>query len=190
MAQHSDHTEGDTDTADAADPTAEAVEPVVQRFWINTISREHVGSGVAGGFVQADHGAPTRLRWLRRDDWIVMYSPREGMRAGAAVQAFTALGVITDDKPYRVRLGPDVEPWRRRVRWQPCAAADVRPLLDDLTFVIDKKQWGYPFRRGLFRIDGTDFARIALTMARDWRAHGGPSDAGQADAGHAAGGAA
>lgn len=181
MAQHSDHTEGDTDTADtadAADPTAEAVEPVEQRFWINTVSLEHVGIGVAGGFVQADHGAPTRLRWLRRGDWIVMYSPREGMRAGAAVQAFTALGVITDDEPYQVRLGPDVEPWRRQVRWEPCAAADVRPMLDDLTFVIDKKQWGYPFRRGLFRIDATDFARIALTMAHQWRADDRRADAG------------
>jgi hypothetical protein len=178
MAQHSDDIEGNTAAADPTVDAVEAVEAVERRFWINTISLEHVGLGVAGGFVQADHGAPTRLRWLRRDDWIVMYSPREGMRAGAAVQAFTALGVITDDEPYQVRLGPDVEPWRRRVRWHPCSAVDVRPLLDDLAFVIDKKQWGYPFRRGLFRIDGTDFARIALTMAPDWREPDGPADAG------------
>jgi hypothetical protein len=44
--------------------------------------------------------------------------------------------------------------------------------------VIDKKQWGYPFRRGLFRIDATDFARIALTMAQQWRADDPRADAG------------
>jgi len=166
----------DTKEAAAAAPAADAaapVEAVEQRFWINTVSLEHVGIGVTGGFVQADHGSPTRLRWLGRGDWIVMHSPRVGMRAGPAVQAFTALGFIADDEPFQVRLGPDVEPWRRRVQWQPCIPAEVRPLLDDLTFVIDKKQWGYPFRRGLFRIGAADFTLIASTMATDWSAEGG-----------------
>lgn len=180
------------DSATSAAANTDPVESVEQRFWINTISLEHVGLGVADGFVQADHGKPTRLRWLRRGDWIVMYSPREGIRAGAAVQAFTALGVVTDDEPYQVRSGPDIEPWRRRVHWQPCVPIDVRPLLDGLTFVIDKVQWGYPFRRGLFRIDHTDFALIALAMTPDWRADGeqaGVTD-GRLDARHAARGTA
>lgn len=174
MTQHDDqtvpHTGEPIDAVDAADDVKalEPAEPDEQRFWINTISLEHVRVGVAGGFVQADHGKPTRLRWLHRGDCIVMYSPREGIRTGAAVQAFTALGVVADDETYQVRLGPDVEPWRRRVQWQPCAPADVRPLLPELTFVIDKVQWGFPFRRGLFRIDGDDFARIASTMAPGW----------------------
>lgn len=186
MTEHSDPTDP-TDPTDSvatgtADPagtvTTAADEPIEQRFWINTVSLEHVALGVAGGFVQADHGKSTRLRWLRRRDWLVMYSPREGMRAGAPVQTFTALGVITDDEPYQVRLGPDFEPWRRRVHWQPCAAADVRPLLAHLTFVIDKVQWGYPFRRGLFRIDDADFARIASAMAPERHADGDHVDAG------------
>jgi len=175
MTEQSSRTDQPSTTTTPPTARATATEPagaVEQRFWINTISLEHVSSGVAGGFVQADHGKQTRLRWLHRGDWIVMYSPREGMRAGAAVQAFTALGAVTDDEPYQVRLGPNVEPWRRRVHWLPCAAADVRPLLVDLTFVIDKVQWGYPFRRGLFRIDGEDFARIASTMAPGWSADG------------------
>jgi hypothetical protein len=157
MDHESDERRNASDAGGSAPPEA--------RCWVNTVSLDHVHVGVAGGFVQADHGAPTRLRWLQRGDSIVMYSPRVGMRAGAAVQAFTAIGTILDDEPYQVRLGPDVEPWRRRVSWQPCAAADVRSLLDDLTFVIDKVQWGFPFRRGLFRIDAADFGRIAAAMA-------------------------
>jgi hypothetical protein len=158
--------DSDSSDDDRHDDMAEAqTAPEPPRFWINTVSLDHVRIGAAGGFVQADHGAPTRLRWLRRGDSIVMYSPRVGMRAGAAVQAFTALGTILDDEPVQVRLGLDVEPWRRQVSWQPCATADVRPLLDQLTFVVDKKQWGFAFRRGLFRIDAADFARIAAAMA-------------------------
>lgn len=76
------------------------------------------------------------------------------------------------------------------MQWHPCAAADVRPLLVDLTFVIDKVQWGYPFRRGLFRIDGDDFDRIASAMAPDWRAAGEQVDDGRPDAGQAVNGAA
>jgi len=188
MAQHSESTDSETDTnADSANPAARsdpAVPPSVQavepRFWISTVSLDDVGVGVIGGFVQADQSSPTRLRWLRRGDSIVMYSPRVGIRAGAAVQAFTALGFVADDEPFQVRLGPDVEPWRRRVQWQPCSCAEVRPLLELLAFVIDKKQWGYPFMRGLFRIDGADFKRIASAMATDWSADGGRISAASA----------
>jgi hypothetical protein len=31
------------------------------RYWINTVSLEHVERGVEGGFTQADHGKNTRL---------------------------------------------------------------------------------------------------------------------------------
>ncbi len=141
-----------------------------QRFWVNTVSLEHVQLGVAGGFVQADHGKTTRLRWLRTGDWIAMYSPRTGMRAGSPVQAFTALGRIVDAEPFQVHLSSDLDPWRRAVDWQPCLPADVHPLLPDLTFVLDKVQWGFPFRRGLFRIDADDFTRIARAMNSDWTA--------------------
>lgn len=144
--------------------TAQPIDRPRPRFWINAVSLDHVQIGVAGGFVQSDHGAPTRLRWLHEGDWIAMYSPRVGRRAGAPVQAFTALGQVVDAEPYQVRLTVDVEPWRRRVVWQPVTPADVRPLLPHLGFVIDKVQWGYPFRRGLFRIDAADFEVIAGSM--------------------------
>ena len=40
------------------------------RYWINTISLDHVELGVIGGFTQADHGRNTRLRRLERADWL------------------------------------------------------------------------------------------------------------------------
>jgi hypothetical protein len=31
-------------------------------------------------------------------------------------------------------------------------------------FIEDKQHWGFPFRRGLFRVERTDFALIAAAM--------------------------
>jgi hypothetical protein len=46
----------------------------------------------------------------------------------------------------------------------PCEQSPIQPLLDELTFIADKKRWGYPFRWGLFQIGADDFGRVARTM--------------------------
>ncbi len=134
------------------------------RYWINTISREHVQRGIAGGFTQADHGKNTRLKRLAKGDCIVFYSPRTDFRGGDPLQAFTAIGEITDDEPYQVVMTHDFHPWRRRVRFSPSHEAPVQPLIPTLTFITNKTQWGFPFRRGLFEIGETDFQAIAEAM--------------------------
>ncbi len=134
------------------------------RYWINTISRSHVRIGVKGGFTQADHGKNTRLKRLEKGDLIVFYSPRTEFRGGEPLQAFTAIGRITDEEPYQVEMKPDFHPWRRRVAFFKCREASIRPLIEELGFIRDKKRWGYPFRRGLFEIERMDFERIAEAM--------------------------
>ena len=42
------------------------------RYWVNTVSRDHVQRGVAGGFTQADHGKDTRLKRMSKGDRIVL----------------------------------------------------------------------------------------------------------------------
>lgn len=137
------------------------------RCWINVISREHVERGVDGGFTQADHGRPTRLRRLDTDDAIAFYSPRTAMRSGDPLQQFTALGTIGDDL-YQVEMSPDFHPWRRTVDFVPVTPAPVRPLLSDLSFVSDTRSWGMVFRRGLFEIPDDDFAVVARAMGVEW----------------------
>lgn len=39
-----------------------------------------------------------------------------------------------------------------------------RALLDDLSFIKDKKKWGFPFRKGSFKISFEDFELIAKKM--------------------------
>lgn len=148
-----------------------APSPPAPTCWINTVSRAHVLGGVEGGFTQADHGRPTRLRKLRRGDRIVFYSPRTEFRGGEPLQAFTALGVVGDDEPYQVEVTPDFRPWRRRVAFDAAARdAPIRPLLDDLSFVSDPKRWGFVFRRGLFAVPCEDAERIASAMGVPLRA--------------------
>lgn len=136
--------------------------------WINTVSRDHVLRGVAGGFTQANHGKPHMLRKMDRDDWIVFYSPKTTFPDGAPLQAFTALGRVIDDEPYQVQMAPDFHPWRRNVEFLPCDETPIRPLIDHLDFIEDPERWGYKFRFGVFAIDDHDFEviRAAMTAPR------------------------
>ncbi|MDX1889340.1 EVE domain-containing protein [Mycolicibacterium sp. 050158] len=132
--------------------------------WINTVSRGHVQRGVAGGFTQANHGKPHMLRKMARDDWIVFYSPRTDYPDGPPLQAFTAIGRVVDDEVYQEDFDPQFQPWRRRVEFLPCIETPIRPLLDELDFIVNKAQWGYRFRTGVFKIDVRDFEVIRTAM--------------------------
>jgi hypothetical protein len=133
--------------------------------WINTVSRDHVQQGVRGRFTQANHGKPHMLRRMARGDWIVFYSPRSALSGGESLQAFTAIGQIADDEPYQVEVTPDFVPWRRNVRFVAGDETPIRPLIDDLHFIGDKKRWGYKFRFGVFKIDDHDLDLIRQAMA-------------------------
>jgi hypothetical protein len=132
--------------------------------WINTVSRDHVRRGVAGGFTQANHGKPDALRRLARGDWIAFYSPKTDYPKGDPLQAFTALGQVVDDEPYQVEMTADFHPYRRKVEFVDGAEAPIRPLIDHLEFIEDKARWGYRFRFGLFRIGEHDFEIVRAAM--------------------------
>jgi hypothetical protein len=134
------------------------------RYWVNTVYRNHVQNGVAGGFTQADHGSNTRLKRLSKGDAIVFYSPRAEMGAGETVRRFTAIGEIIDEAPYQVEIVPEFRPWRRAVKFLPISEAPIEPLIASLEFIRNKKSWGFIFRRGLFEIGETDFRTIERAM--------------------------
>jgi hypothetical protein len=136
-----------------------------QRFWVNTVSLDHVEAAVRGGFTQADHGAGTRLRRPRPGDGMVSYSPRATLRGGQPVRQFTAWATITGDQPYQVVVSDDFRPWRLAVTFHACTRVDAKPLVDQLSFVTDPVHWGLPFRRGLFPISRRDFSTITTSMA-------------------------
>lgn len=130
--------------------------------WVRTSNLEHVQRGVAGHFVQASRNVAALGR-MARGDWLVTYSPRVTDQ-GELIQAFTAIGRVADDSPYPDAAAQDGE-WRRRVDYLDGTAAPIRPLIGELSFIVDKRHWGVRFRLGLFRIGDDDLALIKSAMA-------------------------
>lgn len=134
------------------------------KYWVNTISQDHVMRGVQGSFTQANHGKPTILKRLKTGDWMVFYSPKTSYQDGETLQAFTAIGQVKDEELYQVEMTPDFVPWRRNVAFYDCAETPIKPLIDSLSFIKDKTHWGYKFRFGLFEIPKEDFDLIHNAM--------------------------
>jgi hypothetical protein len=133
--------------------------------WIAVAAAEHVGRGLAGGFVQVAHGRAAPLRRLQRGDRLACYSPTGAFRGTDRLQAFTAIGIVRDGAPYQVDMGGGFQPFRRDVAWLDAREAPIAPLLDTLEFSNGVRNWGYPFRLGLFPISERDLEVIAAAMA-------------------------
>ncbi len=138
--------------------------PNKMKYWINTISKDHVMRGLEGGFTQAGHGKSSGLKRLKAGDHIVFYSPKTTYQDGKPLQAFTAIGQIKDQELYQVEMAPGFVPWRRNVDFHKCTETTIRPLIDELSFIKDKTRWGFMFRFGLFQIPEEDFKKIQKLM--------------------------
>jgi hypothetical protein len=138
---------------------------VPTRYWIGVASRDHVMTGVAGGFCQLGHGKAAPVKRLAPGDWIAYYSPRSKLEGGEPVQAFTAVGKIKPGDPYQGDMGGGFHPTRRDVDFLRAAReAPIRPLLDQLSFTRGRPSWGSAFRRGSFAVSAEDFLVIAEAM--------------------------
>ncbi len=137
------------------------------RFWIGVVSRDHVANAVAHGFVQLNHGKKQPLERLHPGDGFAFYSPRESYPAGAPLQAFTAIGRVSDSPVYEATMPELGTIFRRNVAFLEATPAPVRPLVDHLSFIRSKTHWGAAFRFGLVRVPREDFATIAVAMGRD-----------------------
>lgn len=133
------------------------------KYWIGVVSKEHVMRGVELGIAQIGHGKRSGLVRMKAGDRFVYYSPKESFSGTTPLQAFTAIGTISDDEIWEADEG-DFKPWRRRVTYVKANDAPIHPLLDELEFTAGKQNWGYAFRYGLFEIDEADFKRIAQAM--------------------------
>lgn len=134
------------------------------RYWIGVACKEHVKKGAIGGFAQVCHGKPGPLKRMAEGDWIVYYSPTLKFGEKESCQSFTAIGKIKSGDPYTFRMSIDFVPWRRDVSFLKSREAPIEPLLDQLSFIKNKKRWGFPFRRGCFEISRADFQFIATAM--------------------------
>jgi hypothetical protein len=134
------------------------------RYWMGVASHEHVQRGVKEGFAQICHGKISTLKYMVAGDWLIYYSPTHHFGEKDACRCFTAIGKIDEEEPYTFEMSKDFIPWRRNVTFIKAKEAPIEPLIEGLTFIKDKKKWGFPFRRGSFEIPRQDFELIAKNM--------------------------
>ena len=137
------------------------------KYWIIVASKDHVQRGLAGGFIQANHGKAAPLKRMLTGDWVIFYSPKLEYDRAEKCQCFTAIVRVVDDEVYQQDMGNDFIPFRRKVQFLPSKDVSILPLIDELTFIKDKTHWGAPFRFGMLQIPQEDFQLIASQMVED-----------------------
>jgi hypothetical protein len=136
---------------------------------VGVASHDHVLAAVKGGFCQLGHGPEVPVRCLVPGDRILYYSPRERMREGAVLQAFTAAGEVLEGEAYRVESETGFRPYRRNVSYLNLGNASIRLLLPNLSFTRDHSSWGQVFRRASIEITSVDYDLIIQAMVRNSR---------------------
>ena len=134
------------------------------KYWIIVASRDHVQRGVEEGIGQTSHGKEAPLKRMSEGDWVVFYSPKERYDGVEKCRKFTAIGKIKDDLVYQVRMTEDFAMFRRCVEFYPSSEVQIEPLIPLLSFITNKRSWGYVFKFGLIQIPRQDFLAIASRM--------------------------
>ena len=135
------------------------------KYWLGVVSKEHVSRGVSGGFAQVCHGKKGPLARMKKNDWLIYYSP--GNRMGKSdLKAFTAIGKVADEDVFQFKMSPDFVPYRRRVDYllniQDASLDELKPVLE----LCEGPSWGYQLRRGLIEITKSDFDKIKKVMTK------------------------
>lgn len=63
-----------------------------RKYWIATVSKEHIMRGVADSFMQVCHGKEGPLKRMLPGDMVIVYSSKVSMQGDDKLQAFTAIG--------------------------------------------------------------------------------------------------
>lgn len=132
------------------------------KYWLGVVSKEHVLIGKTESFAQVCHGKRAPLAKLKKDDWLIYYSP--GNKMGKSdLQAFTAIGRVPDDHVFQFKMFEDFIPFRRKISYLNSKEVMLVSIKSKLNFT-QEKNWGYQLRRGLVELSKEDFVTIANAM--------------------------
>ena len=137
-----------------------------KRFWVLVASKDHVMHGVWLGIAQAGQGKRSGISRMHTGDMVIYYSPKVRYEGDEVLHAFTAIGEIADEEVFPVEETPDFKPFRRKVQYTMTGEIGIALLIPDLTFIRNKRSWGYLFRSGIFEIGKDDFDRISAKFPR------------------------
>lgn len=137
------------------------------KYWIIVASKSHVKSGIEQSIAQACHGKAAPLKRLRKDDFVIFYSGQVARGKPESCQEFTAIGQVKDEEVYQFQTSENFCPSRRNIDFFESTDISILPLINDLSFIQNKKSWGYPFRFGFFEINKKDFELISSKMLQN-----------------------
>jgi predicted RNA-binding protein len=63
-----------------------------------------------------------------------------------------------------VELSPELKSFRRKVNFRKVKETPLRPLIQHLSFIRNKKHWGFIFKLNLIQIPKEDFDIISEAM--------------------------
>ncbi len=67
---------------------------------------------------------------------------------------------MVEESVYPCDMNNGFMPFRRSVEFFDCNEVSIIPLIANLHFIKNKRNWGYVFRYGLFEIEQLDFDLI------------------------------
>lgn len=135
----------------------------MSKYWLGVVSADHVRLAVSASIAQVCHGKKAPLTQMKSGDGFVYYSPRESMKEGKLVQAFTAIGILPDNEIWQVKIG-DFKPFRRKVIYYQEVHDLPIVILKAHLDLTQEPNWGYKLRRGLIEISENDFNLIKMNM--------------------------
>lgn len=135
-----------------------------KKFWIVVVSKDHMEIGKRLGVVQANHGKAVPMKRMRPGDMIIFYSPKVRFEGKEPLKKFTAIAQVKEGEVYQGYMGEGFVAFRRDVEFLACKEADILPLIPRMTFIRNKRSWGFVFRFGFFEIPEKDFKIISKVM--------------------------
>lgn len=138
--------------------------PQQERYWIITAPRSEVRTLVFASIAQPLHGTLSAQKRMSPGDWVIYYSARHEPHGNAMCQCFTAIGRVMEAAILGDLGITGQQAFSRSVEYRECQEVPVHPLVPELNFITNKRNWGAIFHFGFFEIQRPDFLRIARAM--------------------------
>jgi predicted RNA-binding protein len=135
-------------------------------YWVFSITEDNLQIALRERVIGFTESAARRSGSLAMSDQVTFYVPRQKLASNILVRKFIGRAEITS-ATYR----SDEQIWKGgtfpiRIDITPLSTkcCDVKPLINDLTFIKNKHYWGAHFMNTILKIPAADFDLIQKSM--------------------------
>ena len=112
------------------------------KYWIVVASRDHAINAKKEGIIQANHGKSGPLKRMSAGDMVLVYAPKMDYGDNKPCQCFVTVAKVNDGEIFQAEISAGFKPYRRFAHYADTAEADIKPLIDELEFIKNKKSLG------------------------------------------------